>query len=150
MKTIRYRIKDSDRISKLNKLASDANFVWNVCNGLIVKQWKESRKYTSKSQINTLVKGASRELSLNQQTIQAIGYEILLRVQKIKKQIRFRTRKRNLPWIPFNGQTCKLVADRVLYDSLDFQIWKSRELCGKVKTGSFICDARGKWHVNFV
>ena len=94
MKVIRYRIKDSSKEKELSKLSSQVNFVWNTCNDLIRKNWKESRKYTQKSDINKLVKGASGELDLNQQTIQAIGYELLLRVKKVGKQIRFRSRSR--------------------------------------------------------
>jgi putative transposase len=149
MKVIRYRIKDSSKLNQLSRLSSQVNFVWNTCNDLIRKNWKESRKYTQKSDINRLVKGASRELDLNQQTVQAIGYELLLRIRKIRKQVRFRSRKKSLPWIPFNGQTIKLVGDIALYNKMDFKVFKSRELCGKIKTGSFVCDSRGRWYVNF-
>jgi hypothetical protein len=74
MKVIRYRIKDSSKAKQLDRLSSQVNFVWNNCNDLIIKRWKESRQYTSKKEINVLVKGGSKELDLNQ-TIWAIGYE---------------------------------------------------------------------------
>ena len=149
MKVIRYRIKDSTKEKELSKLSSNVNLVWNTCNDMIRKQWKESRKYTTKAQLNKITRGASKELNINQQTVQAISYELLLRIQKVKKQVRFRSRKKSLPWIPFNGQTMKLVGDVVFYNGMDFNLWITRPLCGKIKTGSFTCDARGRWYINF-
>ncbi|MFI5392083.1 MAG: RNA-guided endonuclease InsQ/TnpB family protein, partial [Bacteriovoracales bacterium] len=37
----------------------------------------------------------------------------------------------------------------ILYNGMDFKVFKSRDLCGKIKTGSFVCDSRGRWYVNF-
>jgi transposase len=96
MRVIKYHVKDSSKKRQLEKLSFQVNFVWNICNEMIRKRWKKSRQYTSKKEVNQLVKSASKELKLNQQTIEAIGYELLLRVRKHKKQIRFRTRKKTL------------------------------------------------------
>lgn len=131
-------------------MARDVNFVWNVSNDLIRKNWKESRKITKKSDLNGIVKGASKYLSLNQQSVQAVAYETLLRVQNIKKQVKFRTERRNLGYIPFNGQTIKIVGDKILYDKKDFTVWKSRNILGKIKMGSFNQDSRGRWYISLV
>jgi putative transposase len=149
MKTIKYRIKDSTTKKLLTKMKLEVNWIWYHINQQIAKNWKESRKYTNRNDIHVLTKGLSKETNLNQQTIQAVGHELILRTQKAKKKIRNR-KATNLGWVPFNGQTIKLIDDKVMYDKKVFKIWKSRELCGKIKMGSFTEDARGNWYVNFV
>jgi putative transposase len=147
--TYKFRIKDSNKTKALSNLARECNFVWNHCNEIARKRWKESRLYTGKVILNKLVKGASKELNINQQTVQAVAYELELRMKKAKKLIRFRGKK-SLGWIPFNGQTIKAVGDRIFYNKSDFKFWHSRKIDGKIKTGSFNQDSRGRWYVNFV
>ncbi len=57
--------------------------------------------------------------------------------------------KKSLGWIPFNGQTIKVIDDIVKYDGVKFRFWKHREIIGNIKTGSFCQDSRGRWYVNF-
>lgn len=99
--TFRYRLKDGNQRDKLKKLAGQVNFVWNFSNEIIRENWRRSRKYTSKNDLHGLTKGASKELDINSQTIQAVAYECLLRTQKAKKNVRFRTGRKNLGWVPF-------------------------------------------------
>lgn len=147
MLTYKFRIKDSTTCKILNKMSRDCNFVWNYCNEVSRKRWKESRLYTNKVVINKIVKGASKELSINQQTVQAVGYELETRLKQFRKALRFRGRK-SLGWVPFNGQTIKYVGDYIIYDKKVFKFWSSREVKSKIKTGSFTQDARGRWYVN--
>jgi len=149
MLTYKFRIKDSTTCKILNKMSRDCNFVWNYCNEVSRKRWKESRLYTNKVVINKIVKGASKELSINQQTVQAVGYELETRLKQFRKALRFRGRK-SLGWVPFNGQTIKYVGDYIIYDKKVFKFWSSREVKSKIKTGSFTQDARGRWYVNLV
>jgi len=131
-------------------MASDTNFVWNFTNNIIKQEWKKSRKYTSKYDLAPLVKGSSEFLTINSQTIQATAYECVLRTQKAKKLVRFRTAKRNLGWVPINGQTFKIQGSTLIYDKKYFKLWKSRELPedAKIKTGNFSQNAEGKWFCN--
>jgi len=66
------------------------------------------------------------------------------------KKLRLRWRgKKSLGWIPFKKVGVKVEGDTVTYYEKVFSFWKSRELPGPVKTGSFSQDARGRWYVNF-
>ena len=103
MITLKYRIKDSTSKRLLNKMASDVNFVWNYCNEFSRRRWKESRKYTSAFDLNYKFKGASKEMNIDAKSIQAIGKEFATRQRQFKKQLRWRSYKRSLGWIPFNG-----------------------------------------------
>jgi hypothetical protein len=100
--TYRYRLKDGNQRDQLKKLSGQVNLVWNVSNEVIRENWRRSRKYTTKADLNAITRGASKEMDLNSQTIQAVSYEVLLRTQKAQKRIRFRTGRKNLGWIPFN------------------------------------------------
>lgn len=148
--TYRYRLKDGNQRNQLKKLAGQVNFVWNFSNEIIRENWRRSRKYTSKNDLHALTKGASKELDINSQTIQAVAYEVLLRTQKAKKRIRFRTGRKNLGWVPFNGQTAKYCGDYITYNGFKLRLWQHRKLpAGSViKTGSFSEDSRGRWYLN--
>jgi IS605 OrfB family transposase len=147
MITYKFRVKDSTTKKLLNKMSRDVNMTWNVCNEQARKKWKESRSYLRKSDVNQITKGASKEFSINQQSVQAVSYELLTRLKQEKKQLRWRSKK-SFGWIPFNGQTIKLCGDYVIYDKKVFRFWKSREVEGVIKTGSFNQDARGRWYIN--
>lgn len=148
--TYKFRLKDGTRKKELKALAGNCNYVWNFSNEVIRRRWKESRFYTSKNDLHVLTKGSSKLLEINSQTVQAVAYECLLRVQKAKKSIRFRTGKKNLGWIPFNGQTCKFHSGYIDYNGYRFRLWQHRKIPDgfQIKTGSFSEDSRGRWYVN--
>lgn len=148
--TYKYRVKDGTKKDLLKSLAGHVNFVWNYTNDIIKRSWKESRKYTTKKDINPLIKGSSKLLNINSQTVQATAYECLLRTKKSKKHLRFRTGKKNLGWVPFNGQTVKFHGSYIDYNGFRFRLWEHRKLpkSAVLKTGSFSEDARGRWYVN--
>jgi transposase len=148
--TYRYRLKDGNQRDHLKKLAGQVNLVWNVSNEVIRENWRRSRKYTTKADLNVITRGSSKEMLLNSQTIQAVSYEVLLRTQKAQKRIRFRTGRKNLGWVPFNGQTVKYCGDYITYNGFKFRFWKHRKLLpgAEIKTGSFAEDSRGRWYLN--
>jgi hypothetical protein len=41
------------------------NLVWNVSNEVIRENWRRSRKYTTKADLNVITRGASKEMLLN-------------------------------------------------------------------------------------
>lgn len=149
--TYRFRLKDR-REKELKRQASCVNFVWNFCNEAMRRRWKESRKYTNESDLHKLTAGASKEINLNAQTICATYIELVTRSSQFKKQIRWRSAKKNLGWIPFSGQAVKVDKDRVIFMKRTYPFWKSRDIPegGQVKSGSFSQDASGKWYVNLV
>jgi transposase len=150
--TYRYRLKDGNTAKKLQGMAGAVNFVWNYTAQIHRENWKRSRKYTNKYDLRPLTKGASRDLPINSQTIQAVTDEFATRTKQFKKQLRFRTAKggKNLGWVPFNGQTVTFCGSYVVYDKQKFRLWQHRPIPegGVVKTGSFSEDSRGRWYVN--
>jgi putative transposase len=150
--TYKFRLKDGNSIKKLKSMAGAVNFVWNYSNEIIRTNWKKSRKYTNEKALSPLTKGASKELPINSQTIQATYQELLVRTKQFKTQLRFRTAKggKNLGWIPFKGQTVTFCGDYIVYDGVKFRLWQHRKLSdgAVVKTGSFSEDSRGRWYVN--
>jgi putative transposase len=150
--TYKFRLKDGTTSKKLKSMAGAVNFVWNFCNDIMRTNWKKSRKYTNKNELQVLTKGASKELPINSQTVQAVGHELILRTKQFKKHLRFRTAKggKNLGWIPFNGQTVDFCGDYIDYDGSKFRLWQHRRLPegSEIKTGNFSEDSRGRWYVN--
>lgn len=149
LKTIKFRIKDKNKAKHLDLIARDVNLVWNVLNSASRKIWKESRKVFHKFDpwVASIVNGASKELLINAQTIQAIRDQIHKDIRQSKKQLRYRGR--NSPrWIPFNGQTIKLLGDCVFYNGKKYRIWNSFDVPGKIKSGTFTQDRAGKWFVS--
>ena len=98
--TYQYRIKDKSLREVLIPLSSEVNFVWNFCNGVVRRRYKESRFFTNESDLTELTRGSSKLLNINSQSIQAIYQELLKQIKK-RKIVRFRTRKKKLGWIPF-------------------------------------------------
>jgi transposase len=148
--TYQYRIKDSTVKKTLISMAASVNFVWNFSNDIVRRRWKESRFFTYDSTLNLLTKGSSKELPINSQTIQATFQELLKQVKKNKKQIRFRSRKNKLGWIPFNGQTFKFLGNYSIYNGHKIRYWFHRPLPegAVIKTGTFCEDSLGNWFLN--
>ena len=150
--TYKFRLKDGNTAKKLKTMAGAVNYVWNFSNDIMRMNWKKSRKYTNEKDLSPLTKGASKELPINSQTIQATYQELLVRTKQFKKQLRFRTAKggKNLGWVPFKGQTVDFCGDYINYDKQKFRLWQHRSVPkgSVVKTGSFSEDARGRWYVN--
>ena len=149
--TYKYRIKDSSIKKVLVSMSNEVNLVWNFCNEVIRRRWKESRFFTYESTLNSLTKGSSKELNINSQTIQATFQELLKQVKK-RKVVRFRSRKRKLGWVPFNGQTFKFLGNYSTYNGIKIRYWYHRPIPegAVVKTGSFCEDSLGNWFLNLV
>ena len=152
--TYQYRIKDSSTKKLLVKLASNVNFIWNFCNEVVRKRYKESRQTTNESFLNKLTKGSSKEeeISINSQTVQATYEDLLKKVKRHKKYIRFRSRKTKLGWVPFKGQTIKFFGSYCTYNGFKLKIFEHRKLPENcvINCGSFTEDARGRWYLNLV
>jgi putative transposase len=149
LKTIKFRIKDKNTSKELDLMAREVKFVWNICNNASRKKWNESRQYFHKFDpyFTSIFKGASKELNINSQTIQSVIEQFHKDIKQHKKQLRFKGRK-SPKWIPFKGQTVKLKSDSVKYGDFNFRFWKTLNIKGKIKTGSFNCDSLGRWFVN--
>ena len=146
--TFKYRIKDSSSKRRLNDMARKVNFVWNYCNETSLKAIRYDSRWLSSYDLNNLTSGSSKELNLHSQTVQAIAEEYVTRRKQFKKRkLRWRGKK-SLGWIPFKAAAVRVLGDKVKFSGFEFRFWKTREM-GKIKTGSFNQDARGRWYVNF-
>jgi len=150
--TYQYRIKDTTIKNVLIGMSSQVNFVWNFTCDVIKKSWSESRKYVDLNLLSSLTKGSSKELDINSQTIQASYEEVVKNTKRFKKQIRKRSRRTKLGWIPFKGQTFKFLGNYSTYNGYKIRYWYHRQLPkgAIVKSGSFSEDSLGRWYLNLV
>jgi putative transposase len=161
--TFRYRIKGQSSVRRLNLLAPESNLVWNYCNEMSFKAIRERSQWLSKTDLQKLTKGASEELNINSQTVQAILHDYVnKRVKAKKRKLRWRVSKkgpkRSSGWVPFNGQTAKVTGNKIRYNGQEFKFWdswdgknaKQRKFEGEIKTGCFSQDAQGYWYLNLV
>lgn len=148
IRTYAYRIKDSTNGKVLNELTRSVNYVWNFCNESQLHALKWNLRWPTGFDLNKLTSGVSKALGLHSQTVQAVCEEYATRRKQFKKRkLRWRG-KRSLGWIPFKKAGIKLVNDTIQYAGNTFRFWKSRDIIGDIKCGSFSQDARGRWYVN--
>ena len=156
MKTLKLRIKDKHS-KVLSQLASAVNFVWNYVNDLCFKHLQRTGKFFSAFDIAQYTAGASKELNLHSQTIQAITEELVLRRKQFKKaKLNWRVSnpqspKKSLGWIPFKKTAIKYQNGQIKYGNHWFSLWDSYGLSKyNIKTGSFVQDSRGRWYACLV
>ena len=156
MKTLKLRIKDK-HTPVLNQLATEVNFVWNYVNDLCFTHLKRTGKFFSAYDVAQYTTGASKEMSLHSQTIQAVTEELITRRKQFKKaKLNWRvsnkqSARRSLGWIPFKKSAMKYGDGFVQYGKQAFKLWDSYGLAQySVKTGCFVEDARGRWYVCLV
>jgi len=146
--TYKFRIKDATTAKRLNRMAGAVNYVWNYCNETSIKAVKRDGRWLSAYDLHKLTAGCSTELGLHAHTVQKICTEYATRRLQFKKlRLNWRSKKRSLGWIPFKANGVKVKDDTVIYCKQIFRIWKSREIAGEIKEGSFVQDARGRWYV---
>jgi putative transposase len=147
--TYKYRIKDSQHRKHLTRLSWSVNYVWNYLNDVSLLAWRRDRKWLTGYDLANLCAGTGKELGLHSDTIN----ELCLQYAKTRKQfgkrrLKWRSRKKSLGWIPFKVRAIKLAGDAITYLGRVFRLWLSRDVEGQVKTGCFVQDARGRWHVS--
>ena len=156
MKTLKLRIKDKHN-KLLNQLASEVNLVWNYVNDLCFKHLQRTGKFFSAFDIAKYTAGASKELNLHSQSIQAITEEYVIRRKQFKKaKLRWRvsnpkSSRKSLGWIPFKKTAIKYQNGQVKYGNIWFGLWDSYGISKyNVRTGAFVQDSRGRWYVCLV
>ncbi len=149
MKTFKFRLKNTNT-AILNKMAGSVNFVWNYCNETSMLFIDKKSKWVTGYDLGKLTAGCSNELGLNAQSIQAICQDYAIRRKQFKKRkLAWRSKGRSLGWIPFNGQAITIKNNVAIYNKYKFRFWKSREVIGKIKSGSFTQDSQGRWYICF-
>lgn len=148
-KTYRFRIKDSTHREWLQRRAGAVNFVWNYCNEISGFAWHRDRRWLSWVDLQKLTAGSSKEIGLNGHSIKEVCCEFASRRDMAKRRrLRWRTAKRNLGWIPFKAGSVTLQGDTAQFMGRRFRLWKSRDIIGEMRGGSFSQDSRGRWYLN--
>jgi transposase len=151
LKTFKFRIKDSTQKTYLGEQSGKVNFVWNYCNQAHFDSIRNRSKWPTWVDLNNLTSGSSKELELPCETIQAVGEEFASKVKKARRRrLNWRSKKRNLGWIPFKARSIKVKDDNFRYNKRWFKFFKSRDFEGKIKCGSLNQDSKGNWFVNLV
>ena len=148
--TYKYRIKDRNSKKQLALWADKVNLVWNYCRETARKAWRRNRRTLSGYDLSNLTSGSSKELKLPAQTIQAIGEQLSRSAKQHRKIPKFRSYKKNLSWIPFKATSVRMEDDTIHFNGHKIKIWKSRNITGAIKTGSFTRDCLGRWYVSLV
>ena len=147
--TYRFRLKDSSA-AWLNEAAKSVNYVWNYCNETSFDAIRNRSKWLSGYDLSNLTAGSSKKLGISSTTIQCTCEEYATRRKQFKKRkLKWRSKK-SLGWIPFRASAIKITNDIVRYSGNTIRFWKSREIKGKIRSGSFNQNARGRWYVNIV
>lgn len=150
LRTFRFRVKDRTSGKKLVAAARAVNFVWNHCNAMQMHALKHNQKWPGKAQFQGSTKGASKDIGIPAQTVQEVCDEYAVRRFNARKaKLRWRG-KRSLGWVPFKNQTIALSGSVVTFNGHKVRLWLHRELGGRIKSGNFSQDARGRWYCNLV
>lgn len=151
----RYRIKSGDR--HLSRHAIACNRIWNFC--VETQREVERRRHGDRRvrwptafDLDHLTKGVTASLGLHSDTVTQICRQFVKSRDMHRRCPRFRASfgpKRALGWIPFIPRATRLDGNAAVYLKRKFTFWKSRDLEGEYRCGSFAQDARGRWYVSF-
>src|SRR5262249_23083638 len=85
---------------------------------------------------------------LHSDTVQAVCKQFVVSRNAVHRRPRWRGKK-SLGWIPFAAaRAIQLNKNEVIYLKRRYRLWLSRPVDGKIKTGCFAQDARGRWYLN--
>lgn len=151
-RTLRLRLKDKHAVL-LREHARAVNMVWNFCNELSLKHFERKREFLSAYDMQPYTKGASKELGVHSQTVQAVQEEFVTRRKQFKKvKLRWRVSRgsrRSLGWIPFKASAIRYKGGQVWYAGRPLSLWDSYGLQHyELGAGSFSEDSRGRWYFN--
>jgi putative transposase len=150
LKTFRYRVKDRTSGKRLDAASRAVNFVWNHCNNMQLHALRHNQRWPNSAAFQASTKGAGRGLGLPAQTVQEVCEEYLLRRKSARKaKLRWRG-KRSLGWVPFKNQTVRVDGSIVTFNGSKVRLWLHRVIEGRIKSGNFAQDARGRWYCNLV
>lgn len=148
LKTFRFRVKDKTSGKRLTAAARAVNFVWNHCNAAQCHALKHNAKWPTWRDLQDLTAGSGKMIGIPAQTVQAVCREYADRRRGAKKsKLRWRG-KRSLGWVPFPNQAIRLDGSVVAFNGDKIRIWLHRPIDGRIKSGSFSQDGRGRWYCN--
>ena len=152
IKTLHLRVKDK-HAKLLREQAREVNMVWNFCNETAFKILEREQRFCSSYDLDKLTSGASKELSIHSQTIQAIAAELATRRKQFKKsKLKWRSSfgsRRSLGWIPFKKSAIKYFNGQIHYQGIPISLWEQEKLSQyELGPGSFSEDSKGRWFFN--
>jgi len=146
--TYRYRIKDATTAKRLRAHAVAVNYVWNFCGETQEAARRQEKRWPTAFDLIKLTAGSSALLGLHSDTVQAVCKQFVINRNAVQRRPRWRGKK-SLGWIPFAAaRAIQLNKDAVIYLKRRYRLWLSRPVEGKIKTGCFAQDARGRWYLS--
>lgn len=156
--TYKYRLKDKRAKKALAAYAFAVNQVWNYCNAYQKRleddylAGMQRGKWPTQFDLNKRTSGTSKELGLHADSINETCRQFVVSRNKVKRSLRFRASagpRRSLGWVPFHGRTIRVNGNAITYLGKKFRLFgvKDRPIPGKIRNGSFVQDARGRWYV---
>lgn len=139
----------------LREKARLANLVWNYCNETSYKAIRTRRKWLSKFDFSTLLKGGHKELGLSITACREVAYQYVVNRDTHKKaKLSWRVSSRqsskySLGWVPC-GAGAVLRGKSVVFMKRSVPLWLHRKPEGRLKTVTFSEDARGRWYASLV
>lgn len=150
LKTLKFRIKDSNTSKHLERYAHSVNMVWNYCNEVTGKQLAINGRFLSAYDLHKLLSGVSKELGISSDTVNKVASQyVKSRMQQKKNKLAWRSKK-SLGWVPFNRDIGFIAAGKFRYYGKVFRYWQTVEGVKPIRCGSFNQDSRGRWYVNFI
>ncbi|NHK29178.1 transposase [Parvularcula flava] len=156
--TYKYRIKDATSGKWLDRHATACNQVWNFCCN--TQRQAELRRYGDRGHfwpsafdLINLTAGSGKMLGLHSDTVSALCRRFEQNRDTQERSPQFRKSfgpRRSLGWVPITKRALKICGDEVVYLKRRFKLWRSRDISGEFKAGSFTQDARGRWYVSLV
>jgi putative transposase len=154
LKTFSYRVKDATSGKRLTALANAVNTVWNYANEISARSAERGKIWATKKQLRDLTKGSGKLLGLPSQVVQEVVDEFLIKRRAARRpKLRWRASrgpKRALGWVPFTNQDIALNGATAVLRGSPFRLWLHRAAEGRIKSGNFSQDARGRWYCNLV
>ena len=146
--TYRYRVKDATSRRYLVRQSQAVNRVWNYCGEIQEAARRHNKHWPSSFDLIRLTSGSSKLLGLHSDTVQAVCKQFAISRDARRKRPRWRGKK-SLAWIPFQAaRAVRIEGDAVVFLGRRYRLWLSRPIVGKVRSGSFAEDARGRWYLN--
>jgi putative transposase len=154
LKTFSYRVKDATSGKRLTTLANAVNTVWNYANEISARSAERGALWATKKQLRELTKGSGKLVGLPSQVVQEVIDEFLIKRKAARRpKLRWRASrgpKRALGWVPFTNQDIVLDGATAVLRGAPFRLWLHRAAEGRIKSGNFSQDARGRWYCNLV
>lgn len=150
MTIITYKFKIRNGYKKLNTYANKVNYIWNYCNQTSIKAIQNGQ-FLSEYDFHPYLKGTSKVLNISSHTIQSIcEHYVIARKTFKKRKLKWRHSygsRKSLGWIPFKSASVQIKGNKVFYCKQKFTFYKSREIDGKIKSGTFVQDSCGDWFI---